>query len=98
MPYYLNESMAWGLELSELKSQLEAARAAGTNVRALVVINPGNPTGQVSCLFSYVSKTCGSIPRKFLQFSCQCILSKLDLFIGIPFSVLLGHPYNWWYL
>jgi alanine transaminase len=47
VPYYLNESMAWGLELSELKSQLEAARAAGTNVRALVVINPGNPTGQV---------------------------------------------------
>lgn len=48
MPYYLNESAGWGLELNELKQQLQAARAAGTNVRALVVINPGNPTGQVS--------------------------------------------------
>lgn len=48
MPYYLNESSGWGLEMNELKDQLQAARAAGTNVRALVVINPGNPTGQVS--------------------------------------------------
>ncbi|CAM6092490.1 unnamed protein product [Calypogeia fissa] len=47
VPYYLNESAGWGLEISELKQQLHAARAAGTKVRALVVINPGNPTGQV---------------------------------------------------
>ena len=31
---------------SELKTQLNAARAAGSSVRGLVVINPGNPTGQ----------------------------------------------------
>ena len=48
VPYYLDESAGWGLEMNELKQQLQAARAAGTNVRALVVINPGNPTGQVS--------------------------------------------------
>jgi hypothetical protein len=30
-----------------LKLRLDAAFAAGINVRALVVINPGNPTGQV---------------------------------------------------
>ncbi|KAG0612620.1 hypothetical protein M758_6G041900 [Ceratodon purpureus] len=47
VPYYLNESSGWGLELNELKQQLQAARSGGTNVRALVVINPGNPTGQV---------------------------------------------------
>jgi alanine transaminase len=47
VPYYLNESAGWGLELNEMKQQLQAARDAGTNVRALVVINPGNPTGQV---------------------------------------------------
>ncbi|KAG0597947.1 hypothetical protein M758_12G032500 [Ceratodon purpureus] len=45
--YYLNESSGWGLEMNELKKQLQAARDAGTSVRALVVINPGNPTGQV---------------------------------------------------
>lgn len=47
VPYYLDEANGWGLEISELKSQLEAARSKGVTVRALVVINPGNPTGQV---------------------------------------------------
>ncbi|KAJ3673677.1 hypothetical protein LUZ60_005669 [Juncus effusus] len=47
VPYYLNEATGWGLEISELKNQLESARAKGVCVRALVVINPGNPTGQV---------------------------------------------------
>ncbi|TYI78440.1 hypothetical protein E1A91_D06G211900v1, partial [Gossypium mustelinum] len=37
VPYYLDEATGWGLEVSELKKQL-----------ALVVINPGNPIGQVS--------------------------------------------------
>lgn len=48
VPYYLDEATGWGLEISDLKSQLETARSKGTTVRALVVINPGNPTGQVS--------------------------------------------------
>lgn len=47
VPYYLDEAAGWGLEISELKKQLEDARSKGTTVRALVVINPGNPTGQV---------------------------------------------------
>lgn len=47
VPYYLNESSGWGLELNELKKRLQEAHDAGTTVRALVVINPGNPTGQV---------------------------------------------------
>ncbi|KAG6527987.1 alanine aminotransferase 2-like [Zingiber officinale] len=47
VPYYLDESTGWGLEISELKKQLEDARSKGITVRALVVINPGNPTGQV---------------------------------------------------
>uniref|UniRef100_A0A803NBR2 Aminotransferase class I/classII large domain-containing protein n=1 Tax=Chenopodium quinoa TaxID=63459 RepID=A0A803NBR2_CHEQI len=47
VPYCLDEATGWGLEISEIKSQLEAARSKGVTVRALVVINPGNPTGQV---------------------------------------------------
>eukprot|EP00850_Spirogloea_muscicola_P000415 SM000002S05495 [mRNA] locus=s2:50034:52030:- [translate_table: standard] len=47
VPYYLDEETGWGLDISELDKQLEAAVSAGTAVRALVVINPGNPTGQV---------------------------------------------------
>ncbi|CAA0829476.1 Alanine aminotransferase 2- mitochondrial [Striga hermonthica] len=47
VPYFLDEDTGWGLEISELKKQLESAKSKGVNVRALVVINPGNPTGQV---------------------------------------------------
>ncbi|XP_004510570.1 alanine aminotransferase 2-like [Cicer arietinum] len=47
VPYYLDEATGWGLEVSEVKKQLEDAKSKGISVRALVVINPGNPTGQV---------------------------------------------------
>ncbi|WZY98042.1 hypothetical protein YC2023_070371 [Brassica napus] len=47
VPYYLDEASGWGLEISELKKQLEDAKSKGITVRALAVINPGNPTGQV---------------------------------------------------
>ncbi|KAL8537858.1 hypothetical protein ACS0TY_012839 [Phlomoides rotata] len=47
VPYYLDEVTGWGLEVSELKTQLETAKSKGISVRSLVVINPGNPTGQV---------------------------------------------------
>ncbi|KAG2638387.1 alanine aminotransferase 2-like [Panicum virgatum] len=47
VPYFLDEETGWGLEVEELKKQLEEARSKGITVRALVVINPGNPTGQV---------------------------------------------------
>ena len=46
--YYLNEAAGWGLEVSSLKKQLEAAKSQGIIVRALNVINHRNPTGQVS--------------------------------------------------
>jgi aspartate/methionine/tyrosine aminotransferase len=44
--YELDESKNWGLSEAQLKASVEAARARGVTVRALVVINPGNPTGQ----------------------------------------------------
>jgi alanine transaminase len=51
VPYYLDEATGWGLEVSELKKQLDDARSKGISVRVLVVINPGNPTGQVKVCF-----------------------------------------------
>ncbi|KAJ1945502.1 alanine transaminase, partial [Linderina macrospora] len=45
VPYYLQEDKDWGLSITDLKKALDEARANGTEVRALVVINPGNPTG-----------------------------------------------------
>lgn len=46
VPYYLNEEEGWSLSVDELKRAYEAADAAKVNPRGLVVINPGNPTGQ----------------------------------------------------
>jgi len=45
-PYYLDESASWGVHLDELKRAHADAKAKGATARALVVINPGNPTGQ----------------------------------------------------
>eukprot|EP00033_Pygsuia_biforma_P001157 GCRY01001316.1.p1 GENE.GCRY01001316.1~~GCRY01001316.1.p1 ORF type:complete len:509 (+),score=118.16 GCRY01001316.1:146-1672(+) len=45
-PYNLKETVeGWKLEESELQKSLEDARKNGVDVKALVVINPGNPTG-----------------------------------------------------
>ncbi|XP_064202670.1 alanine aminotransferase 2-like isoform X1 [Anguilla rostrata] len=44
--YYLNEDSCWSLDISELRRSLAAARQH-CNPRALCIINPGNPTGQV---------------------------------------------------
>jgi len=46
VPYWLDEARGWALDVAQLASQLAAARARGLRVRGVVVINPGNPTGQ----------------------------------------------------
>ncbi|XP_076600466.1 alanine aminotransferase 2-like isoform X1 [Chaetodon auriga] len=44
--YYLNEEKCWSLDNSELQRSVDEARRH-CNPRALCIINPGNPTGQV---------------------------------------------------
>ncbi len=44
--YYLNEENGWSLEVEELERAYKDASDKGVNIRALVIINPGNPTGQ----------------------------------------------------
>ncbi|CAH0398953.1 unnamed protein product [Chilo suppressalis] len=44
--YYLDEGQGWALQTEELERALKEA-ASTHAVRAIVVINPGNPTGQV---------------------------------------------------
>eukprot|EP00750_Incisomonas_marina_P008224 INCI15376.2.p1 GENE.INCI15376.2~~INCI15376.2.p1 ORF type:complete len:411 (-),score=72.68 INCI15376.2:1795-3027(-) len=44
--YYLDEDSRWATYLQVLEESLQEARAKGVEVRSLVVINPGNPTGQ----------------------------------------------------
>lgn len=44
--YYLNEEKAWGLDTEELERALNDGKQR-SSPRAIVIINPGNPTGQV---------------------------------------------------
>ncbi|XP_047262263.1 alanine aminotransferase 2, mitochondrial-like isoform X1 [Capsicum annuum] len=47
VPYYLDEETGWGFEVLKLENQLKTAKSKGINIRALFVINLGNPTRQV---------------------------------------------------
>ena len=45
VPYLLDEARQWGTDIAGIKESLTKARNEGTDVRAIVIINPGNPTG-----------------------------------------------------
>lgn len=46
--YYLQSEQHWDMSPQDIKNQIEQARSEGIEPRAIVVINPGNPTG--ACL------------------------------------------------
>jgi alanine transaminase len=48
LPYYLSESSGWSLNHDILLSTIASAKSSNTPVKALAIINPGNPTG--ACL------------------------------------------------
>lgn len=45
--YYLNEEDNWNVDLEDLKKRYDEANNKGVDVRAIVVITPGNPTGSI---------------------------------------------------
>ncbi|HPG96414.1 MAG TPA: aminotransferase class I/II-fold pyridoxal phosphate-dependent enzyme [Rectinema sp.] len=45
--YYLDEESGWSLDEQMLEDAIQQALAKGIHARAIVVINPGNPTGGV---------------------------------------------------
>ncbi|KAI5208303.1 PLP-dependent transferase [Aureobasidium subglaciale] len=45
VPYELEEEKAWGTNLDAIRASYAKAKAEGTSVRSIVIINPGNPTG-----------------------------------------------------
>ena len=47
VPYFLNENDGWQITVEDLEKSLEKSKAEGVNVKAIVLINPGNPTGQI---------------------------------------------------
>eukprot|EP00485_Elphidium_margaritaceum_P015036 CAMPEP_0202729172 /NCGR_PEP_ID=MMETSP1385-20130828/185993_1 /ASSEMBLY_ACC=CAM_ASM_000861 /TAXON_ID=933848 /ORGANISM="Elphidium margaritaceum" /LENGTH=501 /DNA_ID=CAMNT_0049395429 /DNA_START=131 /DNA_END=1636 /DNA_ORIENTATION=+ len=44
--YYLDESNDWNADLQSIEQSIVEAKNKGVRVKAIVVINPGNPTGQ----------------------------------------------------
>ncbi|KAG8933612.1 hypothetical protein FRC02_011534 [Tulasnella sp. 418] len=47
VPYYLDESKGWSTDPVEVERAILEGQKKGIEVKALVVINPGNPTGGV---------------------------------------------------
>lgn len=47
VPYYLNEEKNWSLDLADLEEGYNTAKTKGVSTQAIVVINPGNPTGAI---------------------------------------------------
>lgn len=45
--YHLREPQQWSIDVGELEQRVRESRARGVDPRGLVVISPGNPTGQV---------------------------------------------------
>ncbi|KAL0946263.1 hypothetical protein HGRIS_012518 [Hohenbuehelia grisea] len=45
IPYHLDETMDWATSVHEIEGAIEKAHRDGVHAKALVIINPGNPTG-----------------------------------------------------
>jgi glutamate--glyoxylate aminotransferase len=68
--YYLDEKKGWGLDITELERSYNDAKAKGVKVKALVFINPGNPTGQ--CLtFEQLAELCKFCHSRGIVLCCD---------------------------
>jgi aspartate/methionine/tyrosine aminotransferase len=47
VPYFLDESDDWALNIESLENSYKRARDQEVKIKGIVIINPGNPTGQV---------------------------------------------------
>lgn len=68
VPYYLDEDNAWATDIASIKAGYADAVKKGTQVRAIAVINPGNPTG------ASLSESC---IREVIEFAAEHALVVL---------------------
>ncbi|EDO15038.1 hypothetical protein Kpol_392p5 [Vanderwaltozyma polyspora DSM 70294] len=47
LPYYLDESKGWSTDINEIEEVINDSLDKGIKPTALVIINPGNPTGSI---------------------------------------------------
>lgn len=78
--YYLDEASGWDLNMAELERSLQEAKDQGIKVNSFVLINPGNPTGQV-------------LSRKAVQDICKfCAKHKLVLLADEVYQENIYYP------
>ncbi|KAL5478369.1 ALT1 [Sanghuangporus weigelae] len=60
VPYHLDEKSGWSTSPEQILEALEKAKSEGIDVRAVVVINPGNPTGSLltSAIQRHIIRIC----------------------------------------
>ena len=67
--YNLQEERKWQVDISELEKIINDAKDQGKQVKIMVVINPGNPTGQVLSLESMQNLVKFCIEKRIVLFA-----------------------------
>ena len=88
--YYLDESRGWALDVAELERSYSAAKEK-CDIKAIVVINPGNPTGQVQNRDNIEAVIKFAAEKKLFVFADEvgsslpsCALCTVKLLVSLP--------------
>lgn len=79
MPYYLDEASGWGVDVDSVEQLIRDSMAKGLRVRGLVVINPGNPTGQVLSQENQVGTFCGLCLPSTSQHTFHAVFDSIEV-------------------
>jgi len=82
--YFLDESKRWGTDMKELERAYQGAKSKGTDVRGLVVINPGNPTGQ--CLEEAIMRDIVSFCEEYNVTLFADEVYQTNIYSSTPFT------------
>ena len=75
--YYLDEAKGWSLDVAELERAYNAAKDK-SDVKAIVVINPGNPTGQVQNRDNIEAVIKFAAEKRLFVFADEVLSTHLD--------------------
>jgi len=96
--YYLDESRNWALDVAELERAYNASKDK-SDIKAIVIINPGNPTGQVLTRDNIEAVIKFAAEKKLFVFADEVYQhnvyaegSKFHSFKKVMFE--MGAPYN----
>lgn len=80
LPYYLDEANDWALSYEELERSFQESMKSNFAPRALVIINPGNPTGK-------------TLPKENIQSIIEfCYDKKISLLADEVYQENVYHP------